>query len=447
MGMRFTKRRTGSLLAALSQTGIACGTLLAATVARAELDLSVGVGAGYSDNIRRTAVNEQDETIGMVQLDLAWREQTRRFNGDVTTDLSYNHYVDDTYDSEVLGTADANLLFHVMPDHFSWLVQDYFGQAQSDPFAPLTPENRENLNYFATGPEFYARLGSVASLRLYGRYSRTDYERSPLDAERTSGGIGLLRQTGRGTLSLNAVTEQTDFEQTQNPDYDRDNLFVGYELEGARTTLTANVGYTWLERETGEKSGGALIDIVASREISASSVIRVTLGTQLTDAGEALGASLQNGGIPGGGGRQDITATSDPFENRSAGLEWQFNRNRTSWVLGALYNDDKYETLTTLDRTSIFYNAQFNRQISRQFDWSLRASLSTEDFDNVDLESDETQFGVALTWRPGRHVGFTLSVDRYDRNTSTNLGEYTENRAFLLVTYRPREPAALPPRR
>jgi hypothetical protein len=40
-----------------------------------------------------------------------------------------------------------------------------------------------------------------------------------------------------------------------------------------------------------------------------------------------------------------------------------------------------------------------------------------------------------LNWRAWRTLGLRLSAERYDRDTSTNLGEYQENRAFLTLAY------------
>lgn len=448
MGLSFPSKRVPLRAASWSPACIACSTLLAAGVAHADLDLSVGVGAGYSDNIARTATNERDEKIGTAKLDLTWREQTRRIDGDAHVDLSYYDYLDNTFSSEVVGTADGRLSLQLVPEYMTWLFQDSFGQAQSDPFVPVTPANRENLNYFTTGPDFFLRLGSAAQARLFGRYSRTDYERSPLDADRKSGGVGLMRSGGRGELSLNAVTETTDFKQNVNPDYDRDNVFVRYRLVGARTELISELGYTWIQRDgSDKKDGGALVNIEVQRDISASSTLRLRLGQQLTDSGEALRGALEGGGAPGAGGSgPDITATADPFQNRQAGLEWRFARNRTSFVLGSAWYKDEYETQTQLDRRRIVYSAEFTRQLGPTLELGLLANLADEKFENVDLDSDESVVGALLNWRPGEHFGFTFTVNRYDRSTSSGLGEYKENRAFLLMTWRPREPAATPPR-
>lgn len=408
--------------------------LAAWSPARAELAATAEAGIGYSDNIRRTDAGETNETIGTAGVSLDWRERKRRLRGDATIDLSYFEYLDNTFESEVVGTGDGSLELGIFPETLHWVVEDTFGQARSDPFAPVTPDNREDLNYFSTGPDLMLRFGASGFGRVFGRWSKTSYEISPLDAERTSGGFAVGRRaSSRSELTLNAINEQVTFDQGTSSDYDRKSAFVGYRLDAARTLLTTDLGYTWLDRDGAQDtSGSALVNITAQRELSASSLLRLTLGTQLGDAGDALRGAL--GGEVVGGGSQ-ITATSDPFENRLVSLSWQFSRNRTGFSLGAAWNEDRYETRTEFDRTRYSYVATVSRLLSRTLDLQLQASLDNEQFDNVDLNTDEVHYAATLNWRAWRTLGLRLLVERYDRNSSNGLGEYNENRAFVTLAY------------
>jgi hypothetical protein len=408
--------------------------LLVTAPAHADLTGVAEAGVGYSDNIGRVPANETDETIGTVGLELDWIERTRRIRGDATVDLSYFEYLDNTYDSEVLGTANGTLALAIVPETLQWVFQDSFGQAQSDPFAPTTPATREDLNYFSTGPDLTLRLGSTGFGRLFGRWSTTTYERSPLDAERTTAGVALGRRASpRSELSLNAVTESVDFDQAFNTDFDRDSVFLGWNLDASRTVIDAQLGYTWLERDGADKTGNALVNVVVTRDLSASSVLALTLGTQLGDAGDSLRTELQ-GGVVGGGGTQ-ITATADPFENRLASLEWRYNRGRTGFSLGTSWTEEEYETQTQLNRTRLAYTASVSRRLASAVDFEIFGTLENEEFDNTDLTSDELRMGAVLNWRAWRTLGLRLTAERYDRDTSNGTGEYQENRAFLTLAY------------
>lgn len=417
--------------------------------AHAELQASAEAGVGYSDNIGRDSGDEIDETIGTLGLDLAWSERTRRLRGDANVDLSYFEYLDNTFDSELVGTANGLLALGIIPETLQWVAEDSFGQAQGDPFAATSPENREDLNYFSTGPDLTLRLGSTGFGRLFGRWAATTYETSPLDAERTTAGVALGRRASpRSEVTLNAVAETVDFDNKSNTDFDRDSAFIGWNLDASRTAIDAQLGYTWLERDgEDDKTGSALVNVSISRDLSASSALHLTLSQQLGDAGDSLRSQLQTGAVGGGG---QITATADPFQNRVASLEWRYSRGRGGFALGASWSDDDYETLNQFDRTRLVYRASFNRQLASAVDFELVATLEQEDYDNVDLNSDEMRVGATLNWRAWRTLGIRLLVERYDRDTSggidpNGLGEYQENRAFLTLAYYWGTAGAAPP--
>jgi len=408
--------------------------LIVAAPSRAEISASADAGVGYSDNITRVPDNESSETIGTMGLDLFWQERTRRLRGDATVDLAYYEYMDNTYDSELVGTANGTLAFGIVPEIFNWVVQDSFGQAQSDPFAASTPGTREDLNYFTTGPDLTVRLGANGFGRLFGRWSSTDYEDSPLDAERTTAGVAIGRRpSARSELSLNAVTESIDFDDVQNTDFDRDSVFVGWQLNASRTTIDANVGYTWLERDNGDKEGSALISLFLTRDLSASSALRLTLSQQLGDAGDSLRSQLE-GSVVGGAAGQ-ITATSDPFESQLISLDWTYTRGRTGFLLGASHIEDDYQTASQFDSKRNSFTAGVNRRMGSALTLDFRATLDKEKFTSAAQESEELRLAAALDWRAWRTLGLRLLVERFDRDSNTGLTEYEENRAFLTVAY------------
>jgi hypothetical protein len=427
--------------------GLGMVALLAAPGAWAELSYGLETGVGYSDNITRASSDEIDETIGALGLDLQWDAQTRRIEGSALVDLSYYEYMDETFESEVLGNANATAVLGLVPERFTWFISDAFGQAHTDPFSPGTPENREDLNFFTTGPDFIMRLGGATSVRLFGRYSVTTYEESLLDSHRRSGGVALQRDlSARSRIALNGVSERVEFDDAPS-DYDRENAFLSYEFDGARTDITGETGYTWVKPRPGaggEESGGLLASLSLVRTVSPSSTLFFDVGTNFSDAGEALRTALE-GGLVGGA---DITATTDLFENRYASVRYRFFRHRTGFELGTSWSEDRYEERTEFDRTRFAYEASLTRQVGSNTDFVLLAILNQEEFDTNGLRSDELSIQARLDWRLGRSFGLALTIERFDRGTNRDdeigLGrEYSENRAFLMLTYRSeREPGA-----
>src|SRR5688572_9039668 len=140
-------------------SGVAAGALLAVSVADAtDFQYAIEAGAGTTDNITRQPVNPEDETIATVGLDLQLRRDASKVDVDALIDLAYFDYLNDTFSSDLLGIAFADIHAELVPDRFSWVLTDSFGQLSLDPFEASTPENRENVNLLTTGPDFLMRF-------------------------------------------------------------------------------------------------------------------------------------------------------------------------------------------------------------------------------------------------------------------------------------------------
>jgi hypothetical protein len=411
--------------------------LFGACAVQADVAYEVSTGIGHSDNISRVDEGAIDETLASAGLMVDWEERTRHISGDALINLSYVEYLDDTYDAEVLGTATGNVDFGIVPERFHWLVEDTFGQARTDPFAPVTPDNRENINYFSTGPELRLRFGQAMTANLYGRYSDTTYEDSPLDAERVAVGLALGRDLSeRSNVALNLSADESTFDEASARGFQRRAAFASYELgSGGRTTVNAELGYSWLEMDGEDEEGGLLVDLAVTRQLTASSSLSVSAGKNFSDAGESLGSSA-------GGGMTEITASADPFESTEAAVDWQFTRRRTSIGLGVAFEERSYETQSQFDSKSIYYRANFARQLRSTLRFETHATLVNEEFENG-VGTDTFSVEALLDWRFGRHVGLQFRIERNDRSSSESTGAFTENRAYLGFTFRgTREPGS-----
>jgi len=412
---------------------IAAWSALACTAtAHAGLTYEARVGGGASDNITRVATDEVDETMAVVGLDLDWQEQTRRIDARVLTNLSYVDYLQNTYEGDFVGTGDADLTFGIVPDRFLWHVEDNFGQGRGDPFQPVSPANRENINYFTTGPDLQLHFGSQTSMLIFGRYSLSDYELTPSDGERTAAGLGLYRQLSAASrIGLNAMRDESKFDNPLSPEYDRTSAYVSYDVTQGRTRIAAQLGYTDLEFDNGASDSGPLIDVRITRDVSASSTLSVSASQKFTDAAEALQDITSGQQDPGGG----LTATSIPYEGRDFGVDWHFARQRTDITLGALFEKDDYVTGTQMDLERQTYTAIFTRRLRPTFGVTLDVRYFTEDFPNANLDADNLGAALRLNWQVGRAIGLRLDVEYYDRDTEDPAGGYQENRAMLYVTW------------
>jgi hypothetical protein len=414
-----------------------CG---AAPVIAADFDYRLSLGAGFSDNLGRVSENEQDESIATAGARFSFDQNSAKLQADVVGDVSYYKYLDDTFDPELIGNVYANTAFTLLPERFIWSLTDQFGQVAPDPFQPATPDNRENINYFATGPDFIMGLGSQMRLRLGARYSLVDYEDDPLDSTSTGGQLALVRElSDRSSISLNGSVRDVEYDEVAlNADFDQTEAYLRYEGTGARTNLEIEAGYSQLDRDALEDSeSGALVRVNASRRMSSSSTLILNGGREFSTAAGAF-AINQGAGIGAAPGRQ----TADPFTLDRALLGWTFNRNVTGVTVSTSWSKRSYDGSPELDESSTTLSARFRRDLSPSKSLEIATSYSSIDYQQPSVDSDDLTVGVLFMWRLSRALTLEARYDFSNRSSDTPSSEYTENRLFLTIGYGRGEPRA-----
>jgi hypothetical protein len=409
-------------------------TLWVANAYSADVTFGVEAGVGESDNIRRTPNNEVSETIGTVGLDFSILQNTRRVQADVSADLAYNDYLHNTYDGEVIGNFEGNVDLRIVPEHFDWIFSDNFGQVASDVFAPVTPDNRENVNYFTTGPDFTAHFSSQTGMRLSAQYSKVNYESSPLDSNRYSGSAALFHDlSAASSLSANVQSEKIDFSDAPaGSNYDKQELYGRYDLKGGRTQAGIDLGYNRLNPSTGSDHNGWLARVDLARRASASSTFTATLGHEFSDAGNSF---RQQQGFATALDTQTGAQTPNPFTSEYVTLGWDFNRERTGFGIGLGFYDESYVDQKTLDDTRTMANAHFSRALGPALQLQVTGSYSKYDFKNTAGDYNELDASILLTWRLGRRLWLTFQYEHFDRNGDVGAGEFTENREWIRLRY------------
>jgi hypothetical protein len=338
-------------------------------------------------------------------------------------------------------------LAHValIPGKLGWVLQDDFGQAQIDPFAAVTPANRENINYVSTGPDATLRLGGTAFVNVSARYARTQYETSPFDNNQYGGNIALGRLlSARSSVSLEGTTEHVLFDDTAiniatntatNTDFNRTSLYGHYELQGARTEITANLGVTRVD-QAGESFSGPSSKLQLSRVLSTTAKLTFTAGRGLTDASAGF-SNLQAGAI-GTIGTAPATLTSTNYTITYATVQWQYTRNRTTVALSGRWERDTYDGQPLSDLARGTGEFRVDRQLTPSLSVQMRGSVYRTDFAHVDFSETDVLIGGSLIFHEGRGTEIRLRCDHTSRAVSGIGSGYAENHIFLTLGYKPR---------
>lgn len=409
-------------------------TLLPGAAPRAdELNYDVSVGVGQSNNIMRTETDTISETIIGLGLGLDYAHTGSRVDASLVGDLEYYEYTDNTYDGDVVGTATGNLTIALLPEKLTWVFDDNFGQAQTDPFVPITPETRENINVFNTGPDLNILLGARDALRLFGRWGDMYYQKSPYDNQRWLGGAALAHELSQGsTISFNASVASVNYdEQSTGGDYDIQEYYGAYESAGARTRILAELGYRSLHQYD-QTLGGVHLLLSVERDLSSTSSVVLRLGSDYGDTGMQL-VDLADSGPPQAVDGSLVSSNTVAQEDY-AELAWNLSRQRTDLSLEAGYHDLTYDQQAVLNNDYVRLGASATRRVRQSL--SVGALLEWYDYTYDQSISDYNQLRAEafVRWRPGRAFYTDLQVRYFDRSGAT---PYDETQWWLWLGYAP----------
>jgi hypothetical protein len=424
----------------LGVVALAPSAVFAQQEAPERLSIAVRVGAEHSDNVERIPDEGNSDTIGQVGLQAEMTRSRGRLDIALSSDLRYEKYFDESFGDSLVGGLNGSLSYAFIPERLRWVVQENFGQTFIDPVVVETPQNRQHVNFFSTGPDLTLPLGDRTQLSAMGRWSKATYELSESDDERMLGNLGVIRQLGeRSRVSLNGQTERVEFEVDGPGDgYDRHSAYVGFDASGAKTKLSARAGVITLDA-FGDSTSAPLFDITLSRETSARSELSLNAGTTFSDSAEMFRRDQNLGGIEVG--NDDIVASNDPFQSDYARLAWTLNGSRTTFGITADWRDEDHETAEQLNRSGISGGLVLSRRISPTVTGSLAGEWRREEFDESAVQFDEWSAGVGLDWSMSSRMELTLRGDHFKGSGDTFGGigvrDYTENRVAVALTFRP----------
>ncbi len=413
----------------------------AAPRAEATIAYDVYAGANATDNVRLTQTERRADVISTVGFDLDWREERRLIETDVLADLSYLDYARGSFSPGVVGNFLGLGRFNLIPEKFSWMVSDNFGQEQINPLTPVTPENRENVNYLSTGPNLTLPLGSAAEFLLDGRYSKVSYQKSDLGSNRYSGTVGVLRQlSSSSSVSVEVEDQLNRFDNSiLNPDYDEQQAYFHYNKRGVRTRFDGQVGYARLKLRDGTTTGEPMARVELTRQLSPRTSVVLTGGHEYSDAADDFRLQQALGGA--NLATQAVQPTGIPFKNNYVTLGLKYQRDRTGVGLdfghyGMSYIQHFASALAAaLDerRNTVALNG--SRRLTPLLDAQVSLIYERDSFDES-INTSQFFTGTAqLNWRMTQRFGLSFMYAYTRRESNLPAGSYYANILWLRVTY------------
>jgi hypothetical protein len=393
--------------------------------------LAAEAGLIYTDNATFTGGGSGD-TLGEIGLIGNTSHEGSRFDYRLDSDLAVVKYFQNTYPVEPTGYFDGLADFKIVPGFFTWIGRETYTQLVINPYAPITPDNLENLNYVTTGPRFTLRPTLRTSVTLDLLYSFVDsHSSSPqyvdVNNHRYGGDLTIERAfSSVASLYLKGSYEKVDFSDTFiNNDFTLTRGVLGYRLEGARTVLDVSAGVTQLRQldvPVAEQSVIGSIEhfetesytapnwsLNLSRLLTPTQRLSLFASQQLLDFATAWQLGFDQA-VPSIAPAQ--VALGAPFTQRLFGADWRWQAPRTTFDVALLYLSGNYR-LTLSNERSLATPYQLRelkeasavvaRQLSPVLNWDVGLHVEHQDLAGGPPANGNTEL-TNLRWQAGRKV-------------------------------------------
>ena len=422
--------------------------------------LAVDGGVIYTNNVQRTA-NGAGETLLLLGLTGDTSGEGGRFDYRLASNLALLKYLGGAYATSPTGYLDGTAFLKVLPGFFSWGVRETYTQVQINSYAPVTPDNLENVIYITTGPRFTMRPTLRTSVTLDALYSYLITSSSSpqyvnIDNHRYGGNLKIDRAFSEtASLYLKGDYGKVDFKnQADNNNYSIGSASAGYKLSNGRTALDISGGYSRLrvydvltiaegpgggrESRQTEEFDGPIWGLDLSRLITPSQRVSLGASQQFTDPAAAFRTGFDQA-VPLIAPTRFVT--SEVLKQRQFGLSWAFQASRTSLHVSLSKYQERYVLTTANDRDVKLANALLSRLLSPVLSWEIGVAYqnqqqlgtpsSTGGTQTVGGQSAKTVSVLTdLRWQMGERLAL-----RFLYAHSSQSGVYSENQIGVTASW------------
>ncbi|WP_168203140.1 porin family protein [Marinobacter fonticola] len=402
------------------------------TVCADPVQIELGLDNRYSDNVTRSDTNEQSDLETRVNVGVRHYAEPGQCMSDLSADLGYGMYLDDTYDPENYITLDwfGNC---EITDRLYWDVSNSTRDVIQDSRSAATPDNTTRRNIFRTGPRYTLRLSPRHYIDLAAEYENEQYESSDEpDSEGVSGTVAwrhLFSQTLTGGLRFTASDKELDTDE----DITTETASAFFNKVFSTTQVSGSIGATRLETEVDGDvlvSEGITGDIRIDREITATAWSYLEASRRITD--DTSDYDFEFDGVTYGIEQR----TAVEITSFRVGLRKQFGD--TSNLDTSLVADRSDEVATGIREDRVAVEALYRRPITGFLDFTAGSQLAYLSYTDDNSEDQLFNVDVGLSYQWARDLSLRGEIGHNRRASDIGSREYVENWILVGIEYQVR---------
>lgn len=409
-------------------------TFIPVNIYALDLNYDVGLFAAKYTNINLELEPEKDEYAYGATAEISAYENTRDLYLLLESDIEYINYKYNIAEDRITGSLLTNIIWRIKPENFEWHIDNTYTQTLIDTLSSDSPDNRQNVNVFSTGPTYIARIDSLNNLHFDMRaedyrYEQDDDNRRALLAARY---YHLFNPSL--TVSINSELESTTYTTNSNNDFKRHDSFMRMDYSRGENALDIEYGYTNIISDYTSDISEPRYLVTFTNLRTQSSTITMMYEYIASDAGRSIVINESSTSIDEA---LNNTLSSEIFIEKS--LRLQSLNSTTNGYLNfeANTNHIEYDSQSQLNRKSYssVISGQWNISALNQIEYVIRY-INTDFYDStLDRIDEDYLYNLNYIYGVSRNVNLNLEFNTRERQSTIDDNSYDDFRVILSLNY------------
>lgn len=422
------------------------------------LDYTLYAGVQHSNNITLSTQNPISQNELIPGLNFAYLQQGSTLQANITGALEYHDYPGSRFDSQTQTQLAGRANWTVLPQRLDFSVMDYAGVQPVDSLASNAPDNQQQTNVLSLGPILHLQFGNAlrgqAELQYITSYAS---KVSDFNSSRGLAAFRLFRDLSpTDQLSANIETQRVTFDNSNaGSDYDRGELFVGYNSKLAKFDIEMVLGWSRLNFNHAPSDSSPLARVTVDWQPTVRSRLAVNGAYQYADAaqnmllssGDAVSgmnaapdATFLPGqainGTAGSIGVGNAIIDSQVYLERTLGATYTFSAERLELSVAPLYRKLHYLNNSTFDQTGRGGSVTLSYRLRPTLTLSAFAAGEKLAYQGLDRTDRTIRYGLDLSRQQTSHWSWHASLTRQHRDSNAAEQSYHEAEIFFGVVFR-----------
>ena len=407
-----------------------------------QINYSVDMAAGYSDNINQSSIDPQGTALLIPRLNFDATEAGEVLQARATGQVEYRAYLDGDFSNELRGQVAALATWIIFPKRLLFDFEDYAAVEPVNVLQPNAPGNQQQTNVFTLGPTFQFRLWQTLNGQAELRFTNsTASETKEFNSNRGLAALRAIKDLSPlDKLSLNLEYQDVHFTDVSGgPDYTRADGFLRYEKKLTELDIDIAGGYSQLNfADNAGSDSGPYGRAVATWHATPSNTFTVGALRHYADASQdliidpaALAASISGGGIVVG----STAINSEVYLEKRFDAGWQYKSARWGVYVDPYYKRLRYLLDPALDQNTHGVLAGISYKPRPLWTLAFDAYEEARDYTSLVRRDEDIRLDLSFTDQLSRHWGYRVDLIRNQRNSDAIDQGFRENVGFFTLIF------------